>query len=338
MIIGQIEGQDASPKDFRKFFSSNTWSSRGRDYYSKDPDALHSFYRLEPWEYDGETLYKSKFDPTNAPIPQEGDPVTGYRVFTYVEGDEDVLGSPTAGYMKSIDTMFGTPQRRDSINMYPVEGNGYYYFLGKEVAIAYFEHIVQMDETRKPLTTDAPLHVMVSRVEGSYVNKYAHEQDRGQYGEKMDMMKLVDTPILDINVTKLQEAYQNTVKTTIEHNPVWGDTRVSKGYRVFNKWDKRRDDYNLAFDLMGTGPEKLYFQEKHPASLLIESSLYKVLHKGEVSTGHYDFSKYKGLYSSDPEERYQAALLAYKDYQELRELFPGMDLPEEKPPTPPKTL
>lgn len=318
MIIGRINGKDATPSDFHKYFSQNKWSPENVDYFKYD-----SFY---PESNNFE------FTPSNADIPQQGDSVTGYRVFTYMEGEEDKLGSPVSGYMTHMDTMFGNPQRRDSVNIHP-EGRGYYYFPDKGVALAFAEYLLRDEESieNKPDYSDQPLHVMVSRVEGTYINKYMQDEERGQYGERMDNMKTVDEPLIDINTTKLNEAYRSTAKvyTEIIHDPNYAtdmfDEKVTieKGPRALNL--RNLDKYHNTFERVDTVRNKR-FMEKHPAVLLgklKENNIYR----SDISFGHYDMSRYSGLFSNNLEERRKAKALVIQDLKELKELYPDRDIP-----------
>lgn len=317
MIIGRIEGQEASPRDFHKYFSHNKWDESRRDYFSSGDS--EAFFSAEgDFHFVGQNEY----------TPEEGTPVVGYRVFTYMEGEENVLGSPVAGYMTHMDTMFGVPQRRDSVNQHP-EGRGYYYFLNKEEAAAMTEYMLRDVESRTycPVHNDAPLHIMVSRVEGTYVNKYQREGRRGQYGEQMDNMKTVDVPILDINVTKMHEAYMSTmrIKEVTEGTGYYAETYTEEvGPRALTITERNILKYDNAFELLSTVTENRR-QEKHPAILLarISSNLYR----DDLSFGHYDISPYKDLFSPDKEKRAAAKEHLRKEVQELSELYPGIWLP-----------
>lgn len=354
MIIGQINGQNATPSDFHEYFSQNTWDYSDIDYRHRD-----SFWKLgEPataeelgiddYAYnedkyiyvpgdDGQSRYRERiFDLTQADRPQAGSPVFGYRVFTYLEGNENILGSPVAGYMKSMDTMFGVPQRRDDVNIHPSTNKGFYYFVNKEAAIAYVYHLFNGADTEKqrPDYTDVPLHVLVSKIEGVYVDKYERDQGVGQYGEEMNEMKLVDTPLMDMNITKLQEAYWQTAEV------IHGTTTFTRGPRVFGSdffgEEGVPDEYKYeeAFEKMNTDPWKLRFYERYPAALIYKYGLWQY---DDLSLGHYDVTKYKDIWSKDPQKNYQARVALYNDYQALRQLFPGRNLPEHKPPEPPRT-
>lgn len=149
-------------------------------------------------------------------IPEEGTPIRGYRVFTYIEGDENTLGSPVAGFGDTYSTPFRIPQYKDSVNIDDT-GHGFYIFTGKGAALQYVLKLLSMDSPWDEHNTGENIHFVVHEVQGDYVSKY----DRGtdayyrNYGEKINNMKVIGDALLDIStkapVGKNPDAYEEQI-------------------------------------------------------------------------------------------------------------------------------
>lgn len=196
-IIGKIEGRNVTISEMQQYFNDNTYTEQ--EYSAWDsladygPDDPKSPYKLHP-EYRRMTKTLPKEE-----RPEPGTPMIGYRVFTHLE-DTSRLGSPVGSNVSAQPDMFsGIPIYSDSVNEEP-RGHGFYIFHNKEMAMTYASYMLK-NTAHKKFDSGEKIYLSVYKVEGEYVDPN-FDPTPGAYGERINFMKTIGDPIIDIEIHK----------------------------------------------------------------------------------------------------------------------------------------